>query len=63
MTARNKDSRFYGAGHISKDQNFYNFHSVFFDQLISEWRATGDSPLEKQLWKALRFHSKWQKII
>ena len=61
MTAQNKNSRFYGAGRISKDQNFYNFQSVFFDQLISEWRATGDSLLEKQLWKALGLHSKWQR--
>jgi hypothetical protein len=61
MTTQNKDSRFYGVGRIAKDQNFYNFQSVFFDQLISEWRSTGDSLLEKQLWKALGLHSKWQK--
>ena len=60
-TLQHKDSRFYGSGHIDKDQLFYNFQSQFFDQLITEWRSTGDTTLERILQPALELHLKWQE--
>jgi Domain of unknown function (DUF4450) len=60
-TLQHKDSRFYGAGHIDKDQLFYNFQTQFFDQLITEWRATGDAELENILYPALQLHLKWEE--
>jgi hypothetical protein len=60
-TLQHKDSRFYGAGHIGKDQFFYNFQTQFFDQLITEWRSTGDNELENMLYPALQLHLKWQE--
>lgn len=60
-TLQHKDSRFYGEGHIDKDQFFYNFQTQFFDQLITEWRSTADAELEKMLYPALQLHLKWQE--
>jgi Domain of unknown function (DUF4450) len=60
-TLQHKDSRFYGRGHIDKDQFFYNFQSQFFDQLITEWRSTGDTALENILGPALELHLKWEE--
>jgi hypothetical protein len=60
-TLQHKDSRFYGAGHIDKDQLFYNFQTQFFDQLITEWRSSADVELEKILYPALQLHLKWQE--
>lgn len=55
------DSRFYGRGRIMKDQAFYNMQSQFFDQVVREWRATGDAEFEKLLRPALELHLEWQK--
>lgn len=60
-TLQHKDSRFYGAGHIDKDQLFYNFQTQFFDQLITAWRGTADAELENILYPALQLHLKWQE--
>ena len=61
LTMQDKDSRFFGAGHIDKDQWLYNFQSQFFDQLITEWRSTGDIDLENVVKPALELHLKWQQ--
>lgn len=55
------DSRFYGLGHIDKDQAFYNMQTQFFHQAIHAWRMTGDEELEKALYPALELHTKWQE--
>lgn len=55
------DSRFYGRGRIMKDQAFYNMQSQFFDQLVREWRSTGDAGFEKLLRPSLELHLEWQK--
>ena len=54
-----EDSRFYGRGHVAKDQNFYNMQAVFFDQLIHAWHASGDKELERLLRPALNLHIEW----
>jgi hypothetical protein len=54
-----ENSRFYGRGRVSQDQNFYNMQSVFFDQLIYGWRASGDPELERLLRPALNLHLEW----
>jgi len=61
MTLQEQSSRFYGAGRIDKDQWVYNFQSQFFDQLITEWRSTGDREFERSLRPALELHLKWQE--
>lgn len=58
-TLQDSTSRFFGAGHIDKDQWVYNFQSQFFDQLITEWRSSGDIELENMLRPALELHLKW----
>ncbi|KQU55188.1 hypothetical protein ASG67_17820 [Sphingomonas sp. Leaf339] len=54
-----EDSRFYGRGHVAKDQNFYNMQAVFFDQLIHAWHASGNTELERLLRPALDLHIEW----
>jgi hypothetical protein len=61
LTLQDKSSRYFGAGRINKDQWVYNFQSQFFDQLIAEWRSTGDTELENFLRPALELHLKWQE--
>lgn len=52
-------SRFYGKGYIDKYQYFYNMQSQFFDQIITEWRYTGDKELAEILYPALELHLEW----
>lgn len=61
LTEQDKDSRFYGVGHIDKDQRGYNMQSQFFDQLIEDWRWTADPELEHILRPALELHLAWAK--
>ena len=61
MTLQDQSSRFFGVGRIDKDQWVYNFQSQFFDQLISEWRSSGDKSFEQLLRPALELHLKWQE--
>jgi hypothetical protein len=61
LSLQASDSRFYGAGRIEKDQAFYNMQSQFFDQLITEWRHTGDMAFERLLRPALELHLQWEK--
>jgi len=59
MTEQHPDSRFYGVGHISKDQNFYDMQTQFFDQIVEEYRWTGDPELVKFFRQALELHLLW----
>jgi hypothetical protein len=59
FTEQHADSRFYGVGRISKDQNFYNMQTQFFDQLVEEYRWTNDPELVSFLREALEFHLIW----
>jgi hypothetical protein len=59
MTEQHPDSRFYGVGHISKDQAFYNMQTQFFDQIVEEYRWTGDPELVKFFRQALDLHLIW----
>lgn len=61
FTKEGKGSRFYGLGYISRDQDFYNMQTQFFDQIIEEWRWTADPELESLLRQALELHLKWQQ--
>ncbi|MDP4273134.1 MAG: DUF4450 domain-containing protein [Bacteroidota bacterium] len=61
FTKEGKGSRFYGVGYISRDQDFYNMQTQFFDQIIEEWRWTADPELESLLRQALELHLKWQQ--
>lgn len=53
-------SRFYGKGHISEDQFFYNMQTQFFHQMISAWRFSGDEEFAELLREALRLHIEWE---
>ena len=59
LTEQHRDSRFYGAGHISKDQNFYDMQTQFFDQIVEEYRWTADPELVKFFRQALELHLIW----
>lgn len=59
LTEQHPDSRFYGVGHISKDQAFYNMQTQFFDQIVEEYRWTGDPELVKVFRQALELHLIW----
>jgi hypothetical protein len=59
LTEQHPDSRFYGVGYINKDQGFYNMQSEFFDQIVEEYRWTGDPSLVKFFRKALELHLQW----
>ena len=59
LTEQHPDSRFYGVGHISKDQVFYNMQTQFFDQIIEEYRWTADPELVKFFRQALELHLIW----
>lgn len=59
LTGQHPDSRFYGVGRISLDQNFYDMQSQFFDQIIEEYRWTADPELSAFLRQALELHLLW----
>ena len=59
LTEQHPDSRFYGVGHISKDQLFYNMQTQFFDQIVEEYRWTADPELVKFFRHALELHLMW----
>ena len=59
LTEQHPDSRFYGVGHINKDQNFYDMQTQFFDQIVEEYRWTADPELVKFFRKALELHLIW----
>ncbi|MEI6143153.1 MAG: DUF4450 domain-containing protein [Mariniphaga sp.] len=59
LTEQHADSRFYGVGHITKDQNFYDMQTQFFDQIIEEYRWTADPELLKFFREALELHLIW----
>ena len=58
---QSRDSRFYGAGHVSIYTEFYNMQEVYFDQLIHTWRWSEDAELEALLLPALELHLEWQR--
>lgn len=60
-TVQSHNSRFYGAGRIQKDQDFYDMQSQFFDQLVEEYRWTDSPELLKVLRPALELHLKWME--
>ena len=57
---QSKNSRFYGAGKITTASR-YDMQTQFFDQCCREWRATGDTALEKRLLPMLELHLQWAK--
>lgn len=59
LTHQHADSRFYGVGHIERDQTFYDMQSQFFDQLIEEYRWNPDSSFVALLRPALELHLQW----
>jgi hypothetical protein len=59
LTIQGADSRFYGVGHIAKDQGFYNMQTQFFDQIVEEYRWTNDPELIKFFREALELHLIW----
>ena len=60
LTEQHAESRFYGVGHIAKDQAFYNMQTQFFDQIVEEYRWTADPELVKFFRKALELHLIWE---
>ncbi len=55
-----QDSRFWGRGRIApEDRHVYNTQSQFIDQVIRDWRATGDAEIEKTLRPMLELHLEW----
>nr|WP_281380750.1 DUF4450 domain-containing protein [Rhabdobacter roseus] len=60
LTKQSNQSRLYGVGYIARNQDIHNFQPLFFDQLISAWRATGDTALQRILSPALTLHLQWQ---
>lgn len=61
LCVQGPETRFYGRGHIPRDTHMYNTQSQFFDQVIRDWRATGDAELEKILRPGLDLHLEWAK--
>jgi len=59
LALQDTSSRFYGVGHIEKDQQFYNMQSQFFDQIIEDWRFTANQELESLLRPSLELHLQW----
>ncbi|MFT3789420.1 MAG: DUF4450 domain-containing protein [Tepidisphaeraceae bacterium] len=57
LASQAPESRLFGKGRIAVYHgNHYDMQSLFFDQLIEEWRATADPELEKILRPALELH-------
>ncbi len=61
LTGQHPDSRFYGVGHIDKDQAFYDMQTQFFDQIVEEYRWTADPELVKFFRQALELHLIWMR--
>ncbi|HBE43680.1 MAG TPA: hypothetical protein DDW27_21285 [Bacteroidales bacterium] len=61
LTEQHPDSRFYGVGHIDKDQRFYDMQSQFFDQIVEEYRWTDNPVLVKFFRNALELHLLWMR--
>ena len=61
LTIQAPSSIFYGVGHIDKDQAIYNMQTQFFNQMIKEWRFTGDPNFEKILRPALDLDLAWER--
>lgn len=61
LTEQHPDSRFYGIGHITMDQAFYDMQSQFFDQIVEEYRWTNNPELVKFFRKALELHLLWMR--
>ncbi len=61
LTEQHPDSRFYGTGHISRDQTFYDMQSQFFDQIVEEYRWTNSPELVKFFRNALELHLLWMR--
>jgi hypothetical protein len=56
------ESRFWGRGRLAPDRHhMYDTQTQFFDQLIREWRSTGDAALERILRPALEPHLEWAR--
>lgn len=55
------NSCFYGKGRIDRDQNMYNFQSIFFDQLIYADNKFNNDKLRKILEDSLPLQAFWQK--
>ena len=60
-TLQTADSVFYGRGKIDRDQNMYDFQSLYFDQLVHAYEWSGDEELRGMLEKGLPLHLDWQK--
>lgn len=62
-TQEDKNSRFYGVGHIGNPSNgyqgFYDMQSQFFDQQLHMVRWTGNTTHEALLRSALKLHVQW----
>ena len=56
-----KDSRVYGRGSLDRDFPMYDVQSQFFDQTITDWRATADPAMEQLLRPALELHLEWMQ--
>jgi hypothetical protein len=57
LAGQSLESRLFGKGRVDFHNPWhYDMQSQFFDQLIHEWRATGDPELEKILRPALELH-------
>ncbi len=55
-----QESRLWGRGRIApNDRHMYNTQSQFIDQVIRDWRWTGDPELEKTLRPMLELHLEW----
>lgn len=56
------NSRFWGLGRIAPDdRHMYNTQSQFIDQVIRDWRWTGDPETEKILRPMLELHLEWAR--
>lgn len=61
LSQESSESRFYGRGHISRDQSFYNMQSVLFDMLVHAWRWTGSEEMGEVLKASLPLHIEWAR--
>ena len=56
-----KHSRIHGRGSLDREFMVYDVQSQFFDQTLSDWRATADPAMEQLLRPALELHVEWLK--
>lgn len=61
LCTQSRKSRYWGKGRITRDQEWYDMQSAFFDQLVYDWRWTADPRLENELRGALELHAEWMK--